>query len=165
MPILTDKILILPEPELLVIFFCMSLKKPRVGIFFIFSSPVLILIHGFLSKPPLMQMVKVSTSSVILSSWGMMNPLECSGYFQGIWQILDSLRYKFYMGIFLQSIWHRIWSKHLIVDILDKVSAWCIFCGGHEFACHSGRNLFYENNLYFWKSQLKMRSLENSKEV
>ena len=27
---------ILPEPELLVIFFCMSLKKPRVGIFFIF---------------------------------------------------------------------------------------------------------------------------------
>ena len=28
---------ILPEPELLVIFFCMSLKNPRVGIFFIFS--------------------------------------------------------------------------------------------------------------------------------
>ena len=28
-----------PEPELLVIFFCMSLKNPRVGIFFIFSRP------------------------------------------------------------------------------------------------------------------------------
>ena len=27
---------------------------------------------------------KVSTSSVIVSSWGMMNPVECSGYFQGI---------------------------------------------------------------------------------
>ena len=82
---------ILPEPELLVIFFWMSLKKPRVGIFFIFP-PVLILIHGFFSRQPLMQLEKVSTSCLMFTSWGMMNPVQCGGYFISVQQVSTSLK-------------------------------------------------------------------------
>ena len=131
---------ILPEPELLVIFFWMSLKKPRVGIFFIFLPT-----PGLDSNSRILFQAAADAAGKGLQPHdhlvGDDEPCAVFGLFHqrstnlNFIERFDLLTWAF-MVIFLQSIW-----QPTVKDIQQV-----------ETTVHSGRNLYKARNNFSVKN-------------